>query len=772
VTHGSARVGAPGDDDPVIDLTGTGGGLPPVNTATIESICQLQDDFYRNQYITYAYERLSVRLAKLTGHNANWFTFARWSSFTVGENLRTDKPSRAFEELVNSHPLFRLLHNPITRVQHDLRLLSDAAMPRTLAIGNHLVFHEIAYAVAQFLDWYEAAPTSNLPTWRAHRESIVAAPATDLFQECDVAWLRDGIESYFLAINTTDPAAQARLVLRGNVMLAVYEQWRLQPIVQIALDPVAKHLVKFRGTNLHEDAAEPRAILRRRGTPFALTHQWPVNQWLADSYASLLTRYVMAWEGPVRGLDGSLFLGRGVPEVEGEPRFPDALVDASDPNLLVVQTFDHSNGSASGRVAHNWARFNDRMNFIVNLFRSEQNSEKLFAPITEPETRILDLNLSDHHLDELRDIGDEHVDAALAHHVGPGGDPRAFVHQLIRDDFPTTDALYGTQALPAWVDPQQLVSGQQFLREHGLEIGSALFFASLPMSYSAARGANVLTRTAELTTGRTTRRLAETGQMLLDLMNTDDGHPPLQPGTKGAGAVRGVRLFHAAVRHMVLTDKNVEWDFTRLGMPINQEDLLGTLIVFTVVALDALEKLGVDFGNDKARAARDAYVHYWLAVGHFLGIDYQLLRRGELGPDDVPLTLDELRLVQTAIFRRQAEPSVGGQTLMTSLLVSLERKMPWFMKGYPAAATRGLLGKEYSDVLGVPPAGPARLVFDVVRVGTRVISPRAPGQGLAALARYSTKRLYRSWIDENDGSFPPWRLEAATNWHLNRAGTP
>ena len=75
--------------------------------------------------------------------------------------------------------------------------------------------------------------------------------------------------------------------------------------------------------------------------------------------------------------------------------------------------------------------------------------------------------------------------------------------------------------------------------------------------------------------------------------------------------------------------------------------------------------------------------------------------------------------------------------------------------------------------LGVPPAGPARVMFDVVRIGTRALSPRAPGQGLAApLARYSTKRLYRSWIDDNDGHFPPWRLEAAKNWHLNRAGTP
>jgi hypothetical protein len=332
--------------------------------------------------------------------------------------------------------------------------------------------------------------------------------------------------------------------------------------------------------------------------------------------------------------------------------------------------------------------------------------------------------------------------------------------------------MYGSAALPEWADRKQLEDGQLFLREHGLEIGSALFFASLPMSYTAARGARVLTRTAELTTGRTTRRLAETLQMHLDVMGVEDGKTPLEPGTRGSAAVRGVRLFHAAVRLMIHTDREVQWDETELGRPINQEDLLGTLIVFTLVVLDALETLGVDFDSPKARAARKGYVHYWLVVGHLLGIDYERLRKGELSSKEPPLDLNELRLLQTAIFRRQAEPSLGGQTLMSSLLASLKRKMPWFMKGYPAAATRGLLGKEYADALAVPPAGPTRVIFDVFRVGTRVLSPRAPGQGLAFLARISTKRLYRKWIDANDGAFPAWRLESAKNWHLRREGTP
>jgi hypothetical protein len=408
------------------------------------------------------------------------------------------------------------------------------------------------------------------------------------------------------------------------------------------------------------------------------------------------------------------------------------------------------------------------MSFIVNLFRAEQGDEHLFAPMPVREMRILDLNLSDNRLDHLRTIGDEPVDRLVraAHERAPDSTPRELMDQLVADpDDHATD-------LPAWASPDQLRLGQQFLCEHGLELASALFYASLPYSYTAARGARVLTYTAELTGGRTARRLAETGQMLLDLMVVDPDQDPLTPGTRAFASARGVRRAHALVRAKIKHDRDARWDEDELGVPINQEDLLGTLIVFTVVAVDALEKLGVDFSTDEAKAYREAYVHYWLVVGHHLGIRYDLLRGNLLEPTDVPLDLEELRLVQSTIFRRQSEASLDGQTLEASLLAAVSKTMPPLMGGYPVAATRGLLGRERSDALGVPPAGPARMLFEAARLSTRLFSPRLPGQGLAWLSRFSTKALYQRWIDEHDGAFPQWRLDAVPHWGLHGRGTP
>ena len=146
------------------------------------------------------------------------------------------------------------------------------------------------------------------------------------------------------------------------------------------------------------------------------------------------------------------------------------------------------------------------------------------------------------------------------------------------------------------------------------------------------------------------------------------------------------------------------WDDT-LGMPINQEDLLGTLIVFTIVALDAIADLGVDLTSQKGTKQRDAYVHFWLVVGHLLGIDYDALRDPPLAPTEVPLTYDELSMISTSIFRRQAAASIDGQILMASLLEKISNELPWFLRAYPAAATRGLIGMERADMLGVPPPG-------------------------------------------------------------------
>ncbi len=743
-----------------------------IDTTGVESICELHDDLYRNQLITYAYDCISRRLADQTGGHANWFTFARWSSFTVGENLRTDRPSKAFTDLVEGRPWLRPVRSPLTRLNQSTRTRNDAAMPRTLALGNRLVFHEIAHAVVAFLEWFDDAATGKrtVDEWRAYRRTITGAEATDLFPACDIGWLRDGIEAYFLAILEPDPGRRSRLVLRGNVMLAAYEQWRLQPIVALALDPIAKTLVGFADTDMHSDQNGPRAVLRRAGTPWAFRHRNAIGQFAMERYQHFMTHHVMAWEGPITP-SGTLSFGRGIPDtfdsgVDGP--IARAIDDLTDPNLAILKVFDRSDGKAAGRTAENWARFPDRMNFIVHLFRAGHDVKALFATMSERELRIVDLDLSDANLDRLRTIGDPPADDLLERlTIGQAGDPRALVHRLIRDTVPEDDDWYGPGEAPEWVEAStdRLEQGRRFLREYGAEIGAAMFFAALPFSYTAARGAHVLTRTAELTTGHTSRRLAETGQLLLDLMAFEEEHRPLGPGTQARRSVEGVRLFHAAVRRMIDVDPTVDWDTADLGVPINQEDLIGTLVVFTVVVVDSLEKLGIDFDDPDMSDARDAYAEYWLAVGAVLGIDYRQLRRSDVGGTAPPLTLEELRLISIAIYRRQSEPSLGGQTLMASLLQATRRAMPPGMKHYPAAATRALLDKEPADALAVPPAGSGRVAFRGAQAGTRLFFTQNPDHG-RKLASDSTKYLYQYWINQNHGHFPAGRIAGAPDWGL------
>ena len=63
----------------------------------------------------------------------------------------------------------------------------------------------------------------------------------------------------------------------------------------------------------------------------------------------------------------------------------------------------------------------------------------------------------------------------------------------------------------------------------------------------------------------------------------------LDAGGAGIRSAQKVRLMHDAVRHLILEHG---WD-PALGLPINQEDQLGTLLTFSAVILDGLRKLGL-----------------------------------------------------------------------------------------------------------------------------------------------------------------------------------
>src|SRR3984957_9257399 len=145
------------------------------------------------------------------------------------------------------------------------------------------------------------------------------------------------------------------------------------------------------------------------------------------------------------------------------------------------------------------------------------------------------------------------------------------------------DYLAKNVALPEWADLAKIKRGQQLFETWGLQISLCLFCASLPSAYAAAKGVKVLSRTAQLETN-TRRRIMETGQFLMNVLA--DGS--FEPQGKGFRTIQHVRLMHAAVR-MMIEGRNKQrpgfWD-PNWGVPINQEDLVGTMLSFSYVPVE------------------------------------------------------------------------------------------------------------------------------------------------------------------------------------------
>jgi hypothetical protein len=377
------------------------------------------------------------------------------------------------------------------------------------------------------------------------------------------------------------------------------------------------------------------------------------------------------------------------------------------------------------------------------------------------------------YLDGMRRCGDPVADDVVEEFVRVAGvdDPRYLVQRLIAhqrelppaDQVPAVRAYFAQHAdLPEWADIATLRRGQQFFNVFGVHIASALFCASLPMSYTAPEGAQVLTHTMALVSD-TRRRLAQTGEMLLDVMGANDaaGAAPFGPDTHSFRAPHGVRLFHAAVRYMLRHDPT--FDAAVLGEPINQEDQLGTLLAFTVVVLDSLERFGISVSDDD----RDAYVQLWFTAGTFLGIDPELLlsRRTEAA---APLQWDEMRELRDLIAHRNAGASESGQLLMRALLAEEAESVPFFLKGIPRACTRYLIGDQNSADLKVPRAGWTRVVLRPMPLINKTFFRRVYYDHTGWLFAKLTRCLYRNWIAQSSEPGPhPWRYEpVVASWKL------
>jgi hypothetical protein len=341
-----------------------------------QDIAGLGDPVLRNLCITQRYHELAVGLAAAgLDEDATWCAFAVWASKTAGATIRGELlPVRAKQLFADNEACKAVLHRfnhgmggrAIQQLSHDhvARTIDSvtADVSKHVSDGNLLVFSELAPLFTALLEAYQAAPNSP------EQVSAALALAFSVIGEEP-----PGVAAAFRAYGMARFAAEDRaaLVLQANTLAVAHEQQRLQPAIAGALNaPITdtlKHVIEVDVIG-HLPVAEGRRILD------GLVDE--LCQVLDDTWDTVLTEVIMQLVTATEKLD----LRRDVPPLAGG-MFPAALQDIADTAAhAAVAPWDRTNGTGVPSGARDWAVLEDRMNYIVNLFRSRQRDAALFQP--------------------------------------------------------------------------------------------------------------------------------------------------------------------------------------------------------------------------------------------------------------------------------------------------------------------------------------------------------------------------------------------------------
>lgn len=245
--------------------------------------------------------------------------------------------------------------------------------------------------------------------------------------------------------------------------------------------------------------------------------------------------------------------------------------------------------------------------------------------------------------------------------------------------------------LPFWVDLPRCDRAGRLLLRAGPLGGVVLGARSLAAGYCSPAGNKPLALSGQLTSGRLAgKRLAETGRFVVATC-TPGG---LRPGGLGWQLALRVRLIHAAVRRLVLASGR--WRADLWGVPINQHDLVGTTLLFSLEWLDGVRALGLSVSDEEA----EDYLHLWRASGWITGVDPELL----------PATVAEARALRALILATEGPPDEDSRSLVRALVelpreqarTELERRLAAAQVQLGYALLRRLLGSGTADQLALP----------------------------------------------------------------------
>lgn len=322
---------------------------------------------------------------------------------------------------------------------------------------------------------------------------------------------------------------------------------------------------------------------------------------------------------------------------------------------------------------------------------------------------------SDHYLDNARNVGDTPADRVVSHLVEEEQLGMLYgvlntkswkeVREVNIPDEYLKEFLFSGNCLPVWAEPEKIRNASALFRSNGNEFLFMLGIVSLPYCYAAARGALSLYHTEKIRKN-TERRLLDTTAFLIEIMRPG----AFDEGGDGFHAVKQVRLRHALARYYLLKIPEIQ----KLSeIPLNQEDMAGTNLAFSYVALKAMPKIGVNFSKE----TQNDYLHFWSVIGVLLGLEQKL----------VPSDLKEAYWLERTIARRQFKTSEAGNELTAQLLNHYKAQIPNKMTVLLIKPLmRHLLGEEVSGLIGLESKAsitPADFLMTLLPIFKRYIFP-------------------------------------------------
>lgn len=241
------------------------------------------------------------------------------------------------------------------------------------------------------------------------------------------------------------------------------------------------------------------------------------------------------------------------------------------------------------------------------------------------------------------------------------------------------------QNIPNWVNKDLIKTAEQLFLDIGPLYSACLLCRALPIGYSSLKTVKVLTSTGYLSTDikqGTAKRLLETTQFIFNVM--EEG--TFLTDSRGIKHILKVRFLHALIRNHLLKHN---WDVGKYDIPINQEDMAGTILTFSVGAIMGLEQINVKLSIEE----KNALVHYWAIIGDLIGVDNKLL----------PQHYNEAEELYLKILHHQAAYSTDGVQLTNALCNFIRGFLPVkYIPKFPEYLLHYLIGNnKFSQIIGV-----------------------------------------------------------------------